>query len=78
MRSAQPETTQASQVEVPLGGLPPPVVALALRIRLLKFLYYHPDKRHTHIAELKVEIHPCGEIYNTNGSIIQYESSSWD
>ena len=33
MRSAQPETTQASQVDVPLGGLPLPVVALALRIR---------------------------------------------
>lgn len=33
MRSAQPETTQASQVEVLLGGLPPPVVAPALRIR---------------------------------------------
>ncbi|MBS6609795.1 MAG: hypothetical protein KH291_08380, partial [Collinsella sp.] len=32
-RFTQPETTQASQVEVPLGGLPPPVVALALRIR---------------------------------------------
>ena len=33
MRFTQPETTQASQLEVPLGGLPPPVVALALRIR---------------------------------------------
>ena len=70
MRFAQPETAQASQVEVPLGGLPPPVVALALRIRLLKFLYCHPDKRHTHIAELKAEIRPCGEIYNTNGATI--------
>ncbi|MBS6609904.1 MAG: hypothetical protein KH291_08940, partial [Collinsella sp.] len=35
-RFTQPETTQASQVEVPLGGLPPPVVALALRIRRRK------------------------------------------
>ena len=33
IRFTQPETTQASQVEVPLGGLPPPVAALALRIR---------------------------------------------
>lgn len=33
MRFTQPETTQASQVEVPLGGLPLPVVALAQRVR---------------------------------------------
>lgn len=37
---------------------------------LLKFLYCHPDKRHTHIAELKAEIRPCSEIYNTNGATI--------
>jgi hypothetical protein len=33
VRFARPETAQASGVEVPLGGLPLPVVALALRIR---------------------------------------------
>ena len=33
VRFAQPKTAQASGVEVSLGGLPSPVVALALRIR---------------------------------------------